>query len=420
MAEIKDDSKKTEAEKKVEKISALNRRKQRANSRRVFLDPSTPPILSIVRVVIVTMLILALFSFLQTVLVSITKLLFLVVLAIFFAYLLDPLVKLIQRPFKERGAEKFMPRPLAIGITYLIVFTVLGIGISYLAPRIVSQARTLAAQVPTYTTSIQESLGNLGKRLDRLQIPANVQQQINERVANFGANATEYVTSALGQFAIDLVSYLPWLILIPILAFFMLKDVNFFRVSMLRVFPPGRWRTSVESFIGDVNNTLAAYTRAQLTSCLIIGTLCTLGFYIIGVDYALLLGILAGVLEFIPLIGPVTLALIAIGIALLESPWEGLYVFLFLGTLRVSQDYVIYPRIIREGIHLHPLAIILSVLAGDQVAGIPGVFLSIPIVALLTVVYKHILEHYGSKGFFASWLVDPKEAHAAEKAIEEA
>lgn len=416
--ELNDNINKKEEEKKVEKISALNRRKRRSNSRRVFLDPSTPPILSVIRVVIITLLILSLFSFIQTIIYSITKLLFLVILSVFFAYLLDPLIKLIRKPFKTNNAERFMPRPLAVGVAYVLIFGVVTTALVFLAPQISNQARAFAEKLPVYVKSMQDGAGGMEKFLTRLRVSPEVQKQINDQIANFGTTVTEYVTGSLGEMAITAVSYIPWLILIPILAFFFLKDVNFFRISMLRVFPPGQWRTRVEAFISDVNNTLAAYTRAQLTSCLIIGTLCTIGFYVFGVNYALLLGILAGVLEFIPLIGPLTLAIIAVTIALYESPWEALYVFIFLGILRIMQDYVIYPRIVRGGIHLHPLAIILSVLAGEQVAGIPGVFLSIPIVALLTVVYKHVLEHYGSKGFFASWLVDPKEAQSAEKVIE--
>ncbi len=202
--------------------------------------------------------------------------------------------------------------------------------------------------------------------------------------------------------------FIPWLILVPILAFFFLKDANLFRVSLLRIFPSGDWRTRIESIIHDVNTTLAAYTRAQLISCALIGTLCTIGFYLLGVNYALLLGVMAGIFEFVPLIGPITIAIIAIFIGGLESGWQALYIGIFLGVLRILQDYVFYPRIVREGVHLHPLAIILSVLAGEQVAGIPGVFLSIPVVALLTVVYKHILEHSGSKGIVANILA-PKE-----------
>jgi predicted PurR-regulated permease PerM len=171
----------------------------------------------------------------------------------------------------------------------------------------------------------------------------------------------------------------------------------------------------MESIIHDVNTTLAAYTRAQLISCILIGTLCTIGFYSIGLNYALLLGVLAGILEFIPLIGPLTLAISAIGIASLQSGWDAFYVLIFLAVLRFLQDYVFYPRIVREGIHLHPLAIILSILAGEQMAGIPGVFLSIPVVALLTVLYKHILEHSKSKGIVANMLAPKDMSEEVEK-----
>jgi len=120
------------------------------------------------------------------------------------------------------------------------------------------------------------------------------------------------------------------------------------------------------------------------------------------------------VFEFVPLIGPLTIGIIATIVASLSvSPRTGLYVAVFLIVLRILQDYVFYPRIVREGIHLHPLAIILCVLAGEQIAGIPGVFISIPLVALMTVIYRHFLEHSGTKGVFAGWL-EPKEVTIEE------
>ena len=96
-----------------------------------------------------------------------------------------------------------------------------------------------------------------------------------------------------------------------------------------------------------------------------------------------------------------------------DDPWKALYVAIFLIVLRIVQDYVLYPRIVRGGIHLHPLAIILSVLAGEQVAGIPGVFFAIPIVAVATVIYRHVLEHKGSRSLISSWIVE-SEAEAEE------
>ncbi len=386
------------------KESAVRLRRARPNSRRVFLDPSTPAARTILRIVVITLLLLAVSDFAKGIITSLTHLFFMLVLSVFFAYLIEPLIQIIRRPFEEGGVEKYMPRPLAIATAYLMVFSSIGIAIAILAPLVSEQVSQFSENVPGYTTSFQSTFKQLSTRFDRYRIPEAVQTQITEKAATIAGEAGTQITN----FVIGLVSYLPWLILVPILSFFFLKDANLFRVQLLRVFPSGNWRTRMESIIHDVNTTLAAYTRAQLISCVLIGTICTIGFYLLGVNYALLLGIVAGVLEFIPLIGPITIAIIAIVIASLESPWEALYVAIFLAVLRILQDYVFYPRIVREGIHLHPLAIILSVLAGEQIAGIPGVFISIPVVALLTVLYRHVLEHSGSRGIVANILA-PKE-----------
>lgn len=370
----------------------------------VVLDASTPSVRSIARVVLITLLILFVAGFVQSIFSSLTYLFFLIILSVFFAYLIEPLVQMIRRPFENLSYDKYMPRPLAIATAYLLVFSTIGIGIFALSPIIAEQAKQLSVSLPTYAVSIQKQFTNISNRYERYRIPEAVQTQITEKATG----VVSAISSQVAEFFIALVSYLPWLILVPILAFFFLKDANLFRISLLRVFPSGDWRTRVESILHDVNTTLAAYVRAQLISCLLIGTLCTVAFYLIGVNYALLLGVVAGIFEFIPLIGPLTIAIISVTIASLESTSEAIYVLIFLAVLRVLQDYVFYPRIVREGIHLHPLAIILSVLAGEQVAGIPGVFLSIPVVALLTVLYKHILEHSGSKGIVANILA-PKE-----------
>ncbi|MCU0238080.1 MAG: AI-2E family transporter, partial [Pyrinomonadaceae bacterium] len=237
------------------------------------------------------------------------------------------------------------------------------------------------------------------------EVKTDLNKKVSELIPELGGK----ITSLVGGLAISILSISPFFFLVPILSFFFLKDVNALRLSLLRMFPSGRWRHRAETFIEDVNITLAAYTRAQLISCFLIGTVCTIGFYFLDVNYTLLLGILAGVLEFIPLIGPLVLAITAITVSAFYSPWQALYVTIFLAILRIVHDYVTYPRIVREGIHLHPLAIILSVLAGEQIAGIPGVFLSIPIVALLTVLIKHIREHRQSKGLVAELLKEDED-----------
>jgi predicted PurR-regulated permease PerM len=289
-----------------------------------------------------------------------------------------------------------MPRGLAIILSYLIVGTVLGVLIASIAPQAIEQGKEFGTNLPTYASGIRNSFNDLNRRFDRLRIPEEVQAKINEQAIGIGQS----VTAGFGNFVITTLTYLPWLIIIPIFSFFFLKDANSFRLVVLRMFPAGRWRMRAENVLQDVNSTLAAYARAQLISCLLIGTICTIGFYVIGLKYALLLGILAGIFEFVPLIGPISLGLIAvITAAFSDDPWKALYTMIFLIVLRVIHDYVTYPRIVRGGIHLHPVVIILSVLAGEQAAGIPGVFISIPIVAIGTVIYRDVIEHQGGRGF---------------------
>jgi len=113
----------------------------------------------------------------------------------------------------------------------------------------------------------------------------------------------------------------------------------------------------------------------------------------------LVMGVIAGVFEFVPLVGPLVIAIMAALLALLHAgPFNAFLVLLFLGILRIVHDYFTYPRLIGQGIHLHPLAVIFAILSGAELGGVAGIFLAIPVVAILTVSYRHWMEHRGSEG----------------------
>jgi predicted PurR-regulated permease PerM len=181
--------------------------------------------------------------------------------------------------------------------------------------------------------------------------------------------------------------------LVPILAFFLLKDARLLRDLALRILPRGRLRSRGVGFLGELNETLAAYIRAQVTACLLIGVICTIAFLLIGVPYAVVLGIAAGVLEFIPLAGPLAIGLLAVGFAAFHSLALAVGVLFFLLVLRAVQDYVVYPKIVGPGVHMHPFFVILAILCGAALGGLMGIFLAIPAVAVLTVTYRHYREH---------------------------
>jgi predicted PurR-regulated permease PerM len=363
-------------------------------------DASWPQTRAILRLIIIALT----FALVLWVLYRLTSVILLVILAVFFAYLVAPLVELACRPRTLSGRARVMPRTLAIGVVYLLIFGALGAALTFLLPRLGTQITQFAQQAPIYVGFLRTQIDRLTQLYERYQLPAAVRETVNGAAVHTIETTGRYVTEGLGRVLLESIGYLPWLILIPIVAFFLLKDAGRFRHSALRVLPRGIWRWRGDEFFDEVNSTLAAYIRAQLLACLLIGTVCTLGFSLIRVPYALLLGVVAGLLEFIPLVGPLVVAVLATLVASFYSAKQAIAVVAFLGILRIVHDYVIYPRLIGQGIHLHPLVVILAILSGAELGGVAGIFLAIPVVAVVSVSYRHGLQHRSTAGLVADWL----------------
>ena len=353
---------------------------------------------TILRVVLIALLTYYFFEGSRWMIKKLSGVILLVVLSVFFAYFVAPLVEFLSRPIRVAGRKLSMPRACAILLSYLLLVTVIVLGIYVLAPRLGNQYPEFALQANNYWVTVGEKMQAWVEYSRTHQMPGPMLDAINGAIPGL-IEKVSYTVSTLISSMVGWVAYIPWLILIPVLSFFLLKDVDTFRRSALEMLPRGRWRWRGDEFFQDINSTLAAYIRAQLTACLFIGVVCVIGFSLLGLPSPLVLGVLAGVCEFVPLVGPLAVAIIASAAAVLHG--SGFLVFLvllFLGVLRIVQDYVVYPRLIGQGIHLHPLAVIIAILAGAELAGVAGIFLAIPVVAILTVSYRHWLEHRGRQG----------------------
>ena len=349
------------------------------------------------RVILRIIVILLAVAALLWIVYRLTAVLLLLILSIFFAYLVAPLVDLVQQPLRIGQKEYRIPRGLAIGIVYVLLFVGGGLAIYFLLPQLAAQFPEFKQQALAYYKTITGYSERINQYSKQHRMPEGVTTALNNTVLGLIAKGGEIATAAF-EHAVGWIIFLPWLVLIPILSFFLLKDADNFRRSALAMLPRGRLRWRGDEFFQDINSTLAAYIRAQLTACLLIAVLCSIGFALIGLPSPLVLGLIAGMLEFVPLVGPLVVAVLVALLALLHSGLGmALVILLFLGVLRIVQDYVIYPRIIGQGIHLHPLAVIFAILAGAEIAGIAGIFLAIPVIAILTVSYRHWLEHRGSE-----------------------
>src|SRR6266566_5012353 len=183
--------------------------------------------------------------------------------------------------------------------------------------------------------------------------------------------------------------YAGWLSITPVLAFVLLTTAPGFQRSTLRVLPHGHLQWRGEEYLRDVNSALAGYVRAQAAASVIVGAACAAGFSIIGVESAVSMGVAAGVLELVPAIGPITAALMAATRAMDRL----LEVVVFLAALRAVQDYLIYPRLIRRGMHLSTPAVIVTLWCGAALAGAAGVVLAIPLAGCLSVSLRHWREY---------------------------
>ena len=352
------------------------------------------------------------------VLVKLTGVILLLILSIFFAYLVYPLVEFLRRPLKLGERDFTLPRTPAIALAYLLIVAVVVVGVYFLAPQLGNQFPEFTEQARNYWATVGERTQGWIEYFRARRMPGPLLEAINRAIPTFIERVSLTASEVVGSMAHWLI-YIPWLILIPILSFFLLKDAEAFRASALQMLPKGRWRWRGDEFFQDVNSALAAYIRAQLTACLFIGVVCALGFTLLGIPSPLVLGLIAGIFEFVPLVGPVLIAVIAAVAALLHAGVpSAVMVLIFLAILRIVQDYFVYPRLIGQGIHLHPLAVIIAILSGAELAGVAGIFLAIPVVAIVTVLYRHWLEHRGSEGLADLLETTPTEPEIPEEIAE--
>ncbi len=329
---------------------------------------------------------------------QIRTLLLLLVISIFFSYLLAPIVSLFENPVYLRGREIKLPRAVAIFAVYLVVGSVFFVVAQWLLPKLWEQMTQLTASLPEYVTSASSSINKTVKDANswmrHLNLSRNVQDYLLEQTTNLGQSLLPWLQERFFGLLAYL-QYLPWLILVPVISFFMLKDASSFGVTLVDFMPNEKLKKRVRWMLLDMSKTIALYIRAQITACVVVGVLVTIGLAIIGVPYTVVLGVMAAIFEFVPLAGPLLAAVVIVCLAAFVSIKTAIIAAIFLLMLRLVQDYVIYPRIIGEGIHMPPFLVIIAFLAGAEIAGLLGIFFAIPVVGLILVVWHHYRAYKG-------------------------
>jgi predicted PurR-regulated permease PerM len=299
----------------------------------------------------------------------------LALLAVFFAYLLAPVVDAVRRRIRIDHRGRPISRTAAILFLYLLLFVP---GALVWRQTTDSIDRWVHVTAPV---SIERIFGTAA----RLPRPDSVTARAT--IALFGY-VEGHIKAALSDI-VHAAKYVKWLIAVPIVAYLLLAYAPAFRRSALRVLPLGHLQWRGDEYLRDVNSALAGYIRAQLAAAAITGVVCVAGFSLLRLPSALSLGVLAGILELVPVIGPLTMMVMATA----EAEHRVLLVLAFLIVFRGVQDYVIYPRLIRRGMHLSTLAVVVSLWVGAALNGAAGVVLAIPVAGFLSVSFRHWREY---------------------------
>ena len=298
--------------------------------------------------------------------------------AIFFAYLMSPLVGNLEKLLKGRGR--------AIAVIYVLLLALIVLFFVVVGPKVTREGARLGKSLPDLLTRL--SSGQIAEQLGQEH---GWNEKSTQLVQSFLASHGDEITQLAQRIGLRIadVAKQAWLLfVVPLLSIFFLKDGRSFSDFLLSTIQSRPQREFLENVLNDLNQMLAHFIRAQLTLAALSFVVYSAFLGLMRVPYALVLGTVGGLLEFVPVVGPLAAALIIVTVALLTSYPHWLVLVIFLGIWRLIQDYVSSPRIMGESMELHPLAAIFGVMAGGEVAGILGIYLSIPVMASLRIVFR--------------------------------
>ncbi|MFZ5639624.1 MAG: AI-2E family transporter [Bacillota bacterium] len=301
-------------------------------------------------------------------------------MAVLVAYLLNPPVYWLER--------KKIPRLPAIILVYAAISVAVAAIVIYGIPAVMDELDQLAGAIPKLIRTTQDFADKIQSRYTRYALPENIRQVLDEKLAGLENMLLILTRKAAGSIII-MFSYLFSLLIAPVFAFYILKDLDNINKGMIN-FIPKAWRSDILAIFRDVDEIVAKYIRGNLTVAFIVGLLTGLGMYIIGLDFAFTIGFVAGLADLIPYFGPVIAAVPAVSLASLESRTLALYALLVILVVQQLENSIISPKILGESLGLHPLLVIFVLLAGGELYGIIGMLTAVPIVAIVRVILRYI------------------------------
>lgn len=282
--------------------------------------------------------------------------------------------------------EKKIPRSLGVIIVYLLLFSIIGLSISFLIPPLTEQFQDLYHKLPEYSQNIEQSLQGVKDYFQAQGNMLNIQELISQSSSSFSEISGNIFSKTVGFFS----GFISAIVIFALVFYMAVKQDGISNFVALVV--PEKHKEYALSLTSRIKTKIGKWMTGQLFLMLIIFVLDFTGLYFIGVPYALSLAIFAGLMEIIPYVGPIVSAIPAIILGLTVSPMTGLLVLILVFAVQQFENHIIVPQVMKKALGLNPIAVILSLLIGLKLGGVLGTILAIPIATAIGVLVEDLMK----------------------------
>ncbi|MDO6850943.1 AI-2E family transporter [Priestia megaterium] len=301
-------------------------------------------------------------------------------------YLFNPLVDFLER--------KGVKRIISILVLYIVIIGALAIIISSVIPPLKNQVDRLIDNIPELTHDVQHAVTNLSNNRYVEQGLQSANTDLDKLSTDVSKHLSKYVSgfsSGIVNFVGTITEIILSVAVLPFILFYLLKDGKNLPNYIVKLLP-NRSRPEAKFILADMNHALSAYIRGQIFVAICIGVLLFIGYLIIGLDYALLLAIIAMVTNVVPYLGPIIAIIPAIIIAFITSPFMLVKLAIVWAVVQLLEGKVISPQIMGRSLDIHPITVIFVILTAGNLFGIIGIILAVPGYAVLKVIITHIYQ----------------------------
>jgi len=296
--------------------------------------------------------------------------------ALMLAYFFDPLYRYL--------IHKKVPKVLAIIVVFGIIIALLILTIVFLIPSVINQLNVLYKEIPNFIENYQNLILSIKPQLSKFINPADVEILLKENLSELQKGILGFSQTIIIYLSNIVSSITFGIVIVPLILFYLMRDMFVFKEN-LYIFVSKENKKEFKEVLEEIDHIVSGFIRGRIIVCFIVGTLIGIGLYFLNLKFALIIGVVSGIFNFIPYLGPIVGVVLALIFALGQPWWILLMIVVLFILVNQLEAIFLNPNILGKELGLHPLTVILSMLICGQLLGILGVLVAVPLAAILKV-----------------------------------